>query len=187
MNSLRRNRAVNSRGFTLVELMVTLSVLAIVLAVGVPSFTEMLDKNRVKAASLALYDDIQFARSAAIRNSSEVYVSFTGSGATWCWGISEGATCSCTTANSCMVDGINKVVSSSEFTGVSLSATAFATGSSLAFEPRRGLAQNTTGTNYSGGLTFKSARDKTITTQLSIVGRVSQCSTDVGGFQTSCD
>ncbi len=167
--------------------MVTLAVLGIVLTLGVPSFNEMLDKNRVKAAATALYDDIQFARSAAIRNSSEVYLSFAGSGTSWCWGINEGAVCDCATANSCTVDGIGKVVRSDEFTGVSLAATSFATASSFAFEPRRGLAQNLAGANHSGKLIFKSAQERSVTTQLSIVGRVSQCSSDVGGFQSSCD
>lgn len=188
MNNSCANMCAMKRGFTLIEMIVAIAVLSILLALGVPSYTALLDRNRVKGASLALYDDLQFARSAAIRNSTDVYMTFTtsGGGSTWCWGMNQGAACNCSTG-SCLVDGVSKVVSSSEFTGVKLSASTFVTGTSLAFEPRRGLARNLAGTDYSGDLTFTSAGAKSITTQLSIVGRVSQCSTDIVGLQASCD
>lgn len=55
-----------TRGFSLVELMVTLAVLAILTMVAVPSFRDTIRRNRVSAASNALYADLHYARSEAI-------------------------------------------------------------------------------------------------------------------------
>lgn len=56
------------RGFTLVELMVTLSVLAIVLGLAAPSFRDFILNNRLTAQINDLVADISLARSeAAVR------------------------------------------------------------------------------------------------------------------------
>lgn len=57
-------------GFTLVELMVTLAVAAILLAVAVPSFRGMLEQNRVAAQSNDVLGGIQATRSEAIRKNA---------------------------------------------------------------------------------------------------------------------
>lgn len=57
-------------GFTLIELMVTLAVAAILLAIAVPSFRDMLERNRVAAQSNELLGGLQTARSEAIRKNA---------------------------------------------------------------------------------------------------------------------
>lgn len=59
-------------GFTLLELMVTLSVLAILLAVAIPSFRQTLQSNRVSTRVNELVGTIAYARSEAIRSSRGV-------------------------------------------------------------------------------------------------------------------
>lgn len=54
-------------GFTLVELMITLSVAGILLAVAVPSFNRMMVTSRVTAQSNELVAALNFARSEAIK------------------------------------------------------------------------------------------------------------------------
>lgn len=56
----------NARGFTLIELMVTLAVVAILAMIAVPSFRDTIRRNRVSAASNALLADIGYARAEAI-------------------------------------------------------------------------------------------------------------------------
>lgn len=56
------------RGFSLIELMVTVSVLAILLALGLPSFQSSLQSNRVSTANNELVAAFALARSEAIRN-----------------------------------------------------------------------------------------------------------------------
>ncbi len=56
------------RGFSLIELMVTIAVLAILLSIGLPSFRSSLQSNRLATASNELIASLNLARSEAIRN-----------------------------------------------------------------------------------------------------------------------
>ena len=60
-------RTVPSRGFTLIELVVTLAVAAILLGVGVPSFTAMVRDGRMEAAASELNLALYLARSEAVK------------------------------------------------------------------------------------------------------------------------
>jgi len=68
------------RGFTLLELLVTLSIAAILLAVGVPSYMTFIDNNRVTSQANDLLYGFNMARSEAIKRGAEVrLVSVAGS------------------------------------------------------------------------------------------------------------
>ena len=54
------------RGFTLVELMITIAVVAVLLALAAPSFYDFILVQRLKAINAQLVTDMQFARSEAI-------------------------------------------------------------------------------------------------------------------------
>jgi len=55
------------RGFTLIEIMVSLTVLGILLMVALPSFSEWLQNQQLRAASEATLNGLQVARAAAIQ------------------------------------------------------------------------------------------------------------------------
>lgn len=59
-------------GLTLVELMVTVAVVAVLSAVAIPSFGAFVDSQSVKAASQSLLEDFRLARSEAIKRSARV-------------------------------------------------------------------------------------------------------------------
>jgi type IV fimbrial biogenesis protein FimT len=61
-------------GFSLIELMITITVGAILMALGVPSFRYITNANRVSAEVNALLGDLQFARSEAIKEGLSVMV-----------------------------------------------------------------------------------------------------------------
>lgn len=124
-------------GFTLVELLVTVSVFAIIAAIAVPSYQNTLDRRRLIGAAEQIQSDFQFARSEAVKINQNVFMAFrpvAGNSATWCYGLNAGATCNCTIVNSCQISGVNRVVSSNEFRGVSL-AQGFA-GGDVSLPPR---------------------------------------------------
>ncbi len=56
-----------AKGFTLIELMVTIMVVGIVLSVGVPAFTEFIATNRVAASVNDLLSSLHLARSEAVK------------------------------------------------------------------------------------------------------------------------
>lgn len=59
-------------GFTLVELMVTVSVLAILLMIGVPSMTDWIRNNEVRAVANTLQSGLRTAQTEALRRSRQV-------------------------------------------------------------------------------------------------------------------
>lgn len=63
-----------SKGFTLVELMVVVAVLAIISAIAMPSFTEVIESQRMKGAATDLMIVMTRARSEAIKRNVNVTV-----------------------------------------------------------------------------------------------------------------
>lgn len=59
-------------GFTLVELLVAMAVLAILLTIGIPSFTNLVTNNRATTATNELLAALQYARSEAVRQNARV-------------------------------------------------------------------------------------------------------------------
>lgn len=59
-------------GFNLIEMIIVLSILGILMAVGVPSFTGYLNNLKVRSTAEALLNGLQVARGAALRTNSNV-------------------------------------------------------------------------------------------------------------------
>jgi type IV fimbrial biogenesis protein FimT len=83
-----------SRGFTLLELIITMGIVGILLMLAIPSYRYVTGANRVAAEVNALVGDLQFARSEAIKEGQNVVVCASnaagsnclGSGSTWTGG-----------------------------------------------------------------------------------------------------
>src|SRR5277367_4140374 len=71
-----------SAGFTLLELMLTISIVAILLAIAVPSFKYVTTANRASAEINGLLGDMQFARGEAIREGQPVSICSSSDGLT---------------------------------------------------------------------------------------------------------
>ncbi len=80
------NRRRPQRGFTLIEVMISLTVLGILLMIALPNFAAWLQSQQLRAASEATLNGLQVARGAAIRRNVLVqFVSGPGTG----WSVTE--------------------------------------------------------------------------------------------------
>jgi type IV fimbrial biogenesis protein FimT len=129
-------------GFTLVEMMTTIAVAAILVAMAVPSFAGLAERNRLRNVAERLRSDVNLARTEALRRDRNVTLSFTrsGDGTTWCYGLTTAANCDCTVASgagACELDpGVSTRVLGSETRGVVSSAVPFGDGN-LSFTAAR--------------------------------------------------
>ena len=64
----------NLFGFTLIELMVTLVVVAVLVTIGAPAFTTFIANQRLSTQANDLISDLVFARSEAVKRSSAVTI-----------------------------------------------------------------------------------------------------------------
>lgn len=71
---LKRRHA--QRGFTIIEVMISLLVLGILLALGAPSFGEWLQNQQIRAATEATLNGLQLARAAAVQRNVPVRFQF---------------------------------------------------------------------------------------------------------------
>lgn len=148
-------RRLHSRGFTAIELMVVVAIIAVLLSVVVPSFQEQLARRKLEGAATELNTDIQFARAQAVSNNdpaNPVRLATTASGYT----VSNGIT---------------------TYKTVALDPTlSLTSGVTLTYDPMRGLANAIT-------LDLSSSRTAVqMGVRTNAMGRVTLC-TPGGGFK----
>jgi type IV fimbrial biogenesis protein FimT len=161
-------------GFTLIELMVTVAVAAILAMIALPSFSGLMEKYRVTRATETLAATLYLAKSEAIKRNAPVSLVFTHSGAVWCYGLTTATTCDCTTVNACQLDGAESVIKSAQFKGVTLANPA--SGVAFSFSPIRGTSIANSAQFVSAELGYQSR------VMLSGFGRVTSCSDAGAGY-----
>jgi len=80
-----------SAAFTLIELMVTIAVLGIVVAIAMPSFQRFIADQRVKAAADELVMSFMYARSEAVKRRTTVSVTSLSGGWSAGWQVASGS------------------------------------------------------------------------------------------------
>jgi type IV fimbrial biogenesis protein FimT len=191
----QRHRRVS--GFTLLELLITLVVLAIVVALAAPSFVDVLDRRRIVDATETMMKQVQQGRAVAIQTNRRIGMVFTvaAGGDQWCFGLTDNEPgpsnpaaplCDCTVAaigsGACTIplasaesslDAAEPVLvraSHDQFRGVRLSNGP----ANLQFEPLRGLLIFGMGIPVE----FESARGREAHVVVNLLGRAVACSPD---------
>lgn len=67
-------RTARARGFTIVELMLVVAILAVLAALAAPSFTPVVERWRVRQTVEGLLSTLHYARSEAIRRAGGVFI-----------------------------------------------------------------------------------------------------------------
>lgn len=73
------------RGFTLIELMVVVGIAALIMTLAAPSFTSLIEMQKLRGVSAQLVTDMQFARSEAISRNTVVRIDFRVNSAMSCY------------------------------------------------------------------------------------------------------
>jgi type IV fimbrial biogenesis protein FimT len=177
----------NLGGITLIELMIVRAIMAILLAVVIPAFANMVDRHRLKAATETLYFTLHQAKSEAIKRNKRIRITFKTSngGTTWCYGLKVDAACDCTVATSCQIDGVEKTVESADFSGVGIDQHISSTGDHITFDNMHWIMAGTF-----GHLRFNSPEGKQARVIVSRMSKLRLCSpsgsANFSGYSTSC-
>lgn len=163
-------------GFGSVELIIALAIVCILTLIAMPFFTSFIQNYRLSAFADNLQVQLQYARTAAIEQNTNVYVSFV-TGNTWCYGINAGSACTCTTPSGCSL-GTGSYGAAKQ---VSLATSGF-TGNNFYFEPTHG-SSSVSGATVTYSLYSNSSTLITLT--ISAMGNIQICSTGVTGY-TAC-
>jgi prepilin-type N-terminal cleavage/methylation domain-containing protein len=67
----------SKKGFTLVELLISIGIVSAMMAVAVPFIIHWIPEQKLRSASRELHDNIQFARIYAIKAGQDCYLDFT--------------------------------------------------------------------------------------------------------------
>ena len=167
-----------SHGFSLVEAMIVVAIVSILATMAVPSYQDLIERNRLKQAIEALKSDLQWMRTETIKKSCNLRASFTN-GVAWSYQIyipSDGAGTPCAiqqfyhgciaTVTAKAPDNCYfKTVDGSQYQGVTLDKD-----NNVTFSFRRGTA-------YAMGSTLSSTNYKARVV-VGNVGRVSICNPD---------
>lgn len=170
MNRTAQTRR-NSRGFTLVELCVTLGIGAAVLGQAVPSMGKLHDEQLLRARSEALLTDLHLARSEAARQGNSVFFRVSGKGANACYVLHTGTSNGCDCAGGravCKAPG-SRVIKA-EWLAADQPVRITSNAETLEFQHRQGLVTQT------GSIDLTLERGSTLRQIVAITGRVRTCS-----------
>lgn len=172
---MRRYRQSHLLGFTLVELMVTIAVLAILVALALPSFRDFSERANLRGAADNVVAAIGAAKEEAIKRDSLVRVDFKTVGTGFCMGAAVVAAptdsgCDCSTADCPVAD---YPVNPAELHGVRLVGTpAFGSDASLVIDPKTGMLADIGDT---GSIELDVPRGYGVRVRVNAMGRTAMC------------
>jgi type IV fimbrial biogenesis protein FimT len=155
-------------GFTLLELLITVAIIGIVIAIATPSFMSMITSQRAKSSALQLQNDLVTAKNEALKQNRTITFRLTRTNATdWCIGISTNSTCDCkTSAGTCDI-----------YTRTDTKSSLTSNGLTVTFDNVRTLP--TSATTLPTNITLTNGAgdsQKIIATRITPVGKVLICS-----------
>lgn len=129
----------NTKGFTLIELMVVIAIVGIIAGLSIPAFTSSIMQGRVKTVAYEVYQDVYLAKTEAIKRNTPAYVDFNMSSdnAVFGWGVNWLDT----TGNKVQIKSFDL----SPYSGYGITVQIAA--SSITFDPIRGLIDITQNIN----------------------------------------
>ncbi|QDP02039.1 GspH/FimT family pseudopilin [Thalassotalea sp. PS06] len=187
------------RGITLIELIISMAIIAILALVAAPSFVKNMENRNLAGAAETLYSHLQLARSESLLRSEDVVFSVAGMDSTsWAFGINELTGCDPTVTNNaatnaCVLqiddgdgtfvaanDNVLHQIDGAEFTDVTMKMQVISgtAGNSITFDPARGT------TDGARQYTLTNASGSSVQISLSLIGNVKLCSDDLPDYRS---
>ncbi|GAA6184186.1 MULTISPECIES: GspH/FimT family pseudopilin [Alteromonadaceae] len=178
LNKKHQLRSHLTRGLTILEVMVALTIIALLAAIGGPSIIQTLRHQQLKASLQTSYFLLQQAKSTAITQNKNITVQFKN-GDNWCIALSDTGPCNCQVKSLCSVDNIEYRVSAEDYPHILFSKITMGKDQAIIFDGVRGTAIGNAG---SGVFSNGTEAAKLIVSNL---GRVRICmhSGHLGAFQ----
>ena len=108
-------------GFTLIEMMITLAVMAVLGAIAVPSLSAMAARQRLQSAAHQLQADVALAKLESAKHGQAIYLRFQP-GTSWCYHLTTGPGGDCHQATAGPANGVLRVVRGADHPGIELVA-----------------------------------------------------------------
>jgi type IV fimbrial biogenesis protein FimT len=159
------------RGITLIESMITLSVVAVITGMVVPSFGPAIERRHLEGVAAQLETDLQHARSLAVARNEGVRISFhSGDGAS-CYVVHTGAAgdCACSETGAAVCSGGAEALRSVRY-GTDTPVSLVSNSRSILFDPVKGTVTPT------ATLRVTAQSGAAIHQVVNIMGRVRSCS-----------
>ena len=159
-----------SCGFSLVEAMVVVAVIAVVATTAVPSLVAFIDGRRLDATATALAADVQFVRTEAVARNQPIRISFHDAPGGTCWVVHTGpaAQCSCNDTPPAVCGG-GAVEIKTVVLGVADRVSVRANVASIGFDPMHGTSTPT------GTLRLVDPTGRAVHHIVNVMGRVRSC------------
>lgn len=171
-------------GVTLLELLVTVSLVGLLVSLGVPTLQHSLQGARLRAAAETIRDDLQRARARAIRLNRPLYLSFSRhSPHDWCYGLSDRPGCDCRLTRGGRACGLTDDApaaarlrrTSAAYPRIALHRAGFGATTQARFSPLRGTAR-------AGRVVLAAPDRRRLQVLVSSLGRVRICAQGFAGY-----
>ena len=161
-------------GFTLIEMLIVLAILAIIATLTAPSLGLIVEKNAIRSVAERIKSDLQWTRTEAIKSSQNLTISFQQTGA--CYGI-DIQSCDCTIQNNCKLKSVEPFLNHStiKFSNIGFFQPPY---TQLKFDYRRGTTLN------NGSLKIES-KDYALKIIASLTGRIRICDDSAAPYAIS--
>lgn len=154
------------QGTTLIELLVTLAVLAIIAGIGLPSYNAIVNKSKLVSLTQQLVEDLRVTKQLALTRNKKQYFSVNLAMPERCWVISSQPVCPCSAStSSCALENYQI---NTDYSTISLNTNR----DTLSFSP---LSGTTNGASYTLSVGSDSVKVK-----VSTLGLIRAC-TEAGG------
>jgi len=163
MSARHRAARPRPRGFTLIEAVIVVGVIALLTSLALPSFNDMMLRARLRGAAEDLALGLGNARLESLRPGAGAVHVTVQAGSPWCWAVGPAPQPDCRGS----APGAFKVVHGEDYAGVSMSD-----GASAQFDG----SQQITGMTLQA--TFVSTQGQTLRVHMTPLGRASICAQD---------